>query len=104
MEQAAARADAERQSFAAVAAELDRLYRCLARRRASPAATATRSPAARGSRSTCTCTRSHSHDCSIPVDELLDHAESIGLGAIAVTDHNRFGGAQEAVELARNRG
>ena len=37
------------------------------------------------------------------VEELLDHAESIGLGAIAVTDHNRFGGAQEAVELARDR-
>ena len=26
-----------------------------------------------------------------------------GLGAIAVTDHNGFGGAQEAVELARGR-
>jgi predicted metal-dependent phosphoesterase TrpH len=46
---------------------------------------------------------SWSHDCSIPVDELLDHAESIGLGAIAITDHNRFGGAQEAAELARGR-
>jgi predicted metal-dependent phosphoesterase TrpH len=46
---------------------------------------------------------SWSHDCQIPVDELLDHAESDGLGAIAVTDHNVFGGAQEAVELARGR-
>jgi predicted metal-dependent phosphoesterase TrpH len=45
----------------------------------------------------------HSHDCSIPVPDLLDHAESIGLGAIAITDHNRFGGALEAQELARNR-
>ena len=70
---------------------------------ASPEATATRLPAARGSRSTCTCTRTHSHDCSIAVPELLDHAESIGLGAIAITDHNRFGGALEAQELARNR-
>jgi hypothetical protein len=44
-----------------------------------------------------------SHDCSIPVAELLDHAERIGLGAIAITDHNAFGGALEAVEQARRR-
>ncbi|MGZ4290883.1 MAG: glycosyltransferase [Gaiellaceae bacterium] len=44
-----------------------------------------------------------SHDCSIEVDDLLDHAEAEGLGAIAVTDHNVFGGALEAVERARNR-
>jgi predicted metal-dependent phosphoesterase TrpH/glycosyltransferase involved in cell wall biosynthesis len=46
---------------------------------------------------------SWSHDCSIEVEELLDHAEAEGLGAIAVTDHNVFGGALEAVELARGR-
>ena len=46
---------------------------------------------------------SWSHDCSIEVDELLDHAEAQGLGAIAITDHNVFGGALEAVEKARNR-
>jgi predicted metal-dependent phosphoesterase TrpH/glycosyltransferase involved in cell wall biosynthesis len=44
-----------------------------------------------------------SHDCSIEVDELLDHAEAQGLGAIAVTDHNVLGGALEAVERARGR-
>ncbi|HEX6789495.1 MAG TPA: glycosyltransferase [Gaiellaceae bacterium] len=44
-----------------------------------------------------------SHDCSIDVDELLGHAEAEGLGAIAVTDHNVFGGALEAVERARDR-
>ncbi|HUG65816.1 MAG TPA: glycosyltransferase [Gaiellaceae bacterium] len=44
-----------------------------------------------------------SHDCSIPTEDLVDHAEEIGLGGIAVTDHNVFGGALEAVELARNR-
>ncbi|HET8968392.1 MAG TPA: PHP-associated domain-containing protein, partial [Gaiellaceae bacterium] len=44
-----------------------------------------------------------SHDCSIPAADLLDHAEAIGLGGIAVTDHNVFGGALEAVELARSR-
>ena len=46
---------------------------------------------------------SYSHDCSIGVEELLDHAEAIGLGAIAVTDHNVFAGAREAAELARGR-
>jgi predicted metal-dependent phosphoesterase TrpH/glycosyltransferase involved in cell wall biosynthesis len=45
----------------------------------------------------------HSHDCSVPVADLLDHAERIGLGAIAITDHNVFAGAQEAVELGRGR-
>ena len=44
-----------------------------------------------------------SHDCSIEVDELLDHAEAEGLGAIAITDHNVFGGALEAVAKARER-
>jgi hypothetical protein len=46
---------------------------------------------------------SWSHDCSIEVDELLDYAEAEGLGAIAVTDHNVFGGALEAAERARGR-
>jgi predicted metal-dependent phosphoesterase TrpH/glycosyltransferase involved in cell wall biosynthesis len=44
-----------------------------------------------------------SHDCSIEPAALVDHAESEGLGAIAVTDHNVFGGALETVELARDR-
>ena len=44
-----------------------------------------------------------SHDCSIDPAELIDHAEEEGLGAIAVTDHNVFGGALEAVEQARGR-
>jgi predicted metal-dependent phosphoesterase TrpH len=46
---------------------------------------------------------SWSHDCSIDVDDLLDHAEAQGLGAIAVTDHNVIGGALEAAERARGR-
>ena len=44
-----------------------------------------------------------SHDCSTTASDLLDHADAIGLGGIAITDHNVFGGALEAVELARNR-
>ena len=46
---------------------------------------------------------SWSHDCSIDPAELVDHAESEGLGAIAVTDHNVFGGALEAADYARGR-
>ena len=44
-----------------------------------------------------------SHDCSIEPSALVDHAEAEGLGAIAVTDHNVFGGALETVALARRR-
>ncbi len=44
-----------------------------------------------------------SHDCSTATADLLDHAEEIGLDAIAVTDHNVFAGALEAVALARDR-
>jgi predicted metal-dependent phosphoesterase TrpH len=99
---AEARAGAERQSYAAVAAELDTLYRSLARRRRPR-----RSGDPLAGRPWITCDlhmhTSWSHDCSIQVEELLDHAEAIGLGAIAVTDHNRLGGAQQAVELARDR-
>jgi predicted metal-dependent phosphoesterase TrpH len=46
---------------------------------------------------------SWSFDCAIDPAELIDHAEAEGLGAIAVTDHNVFGGALETVDLARDR-
>jgi predicted metal-dependent phosphoesterase TrpH len=46
---------------------------------------------------------SWSHDCSIDIDELLAHAEAEGLGAIAITDHNVFSGAQEVARLAEGR-
>jgi len=46
---------------------------------------------------------SWSHDCSIEIDDLLDHAEAEGLGAIAITDHNVLGGALDAVDRARGR-
>ena len=35
--------------------------------------------------------------------ELVDHAEAEGLGGIAITDHNVFGGALETADLARDR-
>ena len=96
-----AREAAEPQSFGAAARELDELYRGLATRRRS------RSAEPLGDRDWIVADlhmhTSWSHDCQIPVEELLDHAEAEGLGAIAVTDHNVFGGAREAVELARGR-
>ena len=42
----------------------------------------------------------HSPDCATPVPTLLDTASRVGLGAIAVTDHNEISGALEARELA----
>ena len=44
-----------------------------------------------------------SHDCSTEPAALVDHAEYEELGAIAVTDHNVFGGALETVEIAQGR-
>jgi predicted metal-dependent phosphoesterase TrpH len=101
-ESARARAGAEAHGFAAVARDLDELYRGLVRRRSRrPSA-----PSVDGRGWIVADLHLHtawSHDCQIPVEELLDHAEAQGLGAIAVTDHNVFGGALEAVELARGR-
>jgi len=45
----------------------------------------------------------HSFDCAVPVADLLDYAEAQELGAIAITDHNVFSGALEALELAQGR-
>ncbi len=42
----------------------------------------------------------HSPDCATPVTTLLETASRVGLGAIAVTDHNEISGAIEARELA----
>jgi predicted metal-dependent phosphoesterase TrpH/glycosyltransferase involved in cell wall biosynthesis len=101
-EAARARESAEPQSFAAAARELDELYRGLATRRR-----AERKAEPLADRDWIVADlhmhTEWSHDCQIPVEDLLDHAEAEGLGAIAVTDHNVFGGALEAVEQARDR-
>jgi hypothetical protein len=92
------------QSFAAVAAELDALYAQLATRR-RPKSGRSADPLA-GRDLILVDLHMHtswSHDCQVDVEDLLDHAEAIGLGAIAVTDHNVFAGAAAAVELARHR-
>ena len=100
------RARAERQSFDRVAAELDAEYRRLVRKRRDRGASATEDDPLAESDWIAVDLHMHtdwSHDCSTPAGDLLDHAERIGLGGIAVTDHNAFGGALEAVELARGR-
>jgi predicted metal-dependent phosphoesterase TrpH len=101
-EAAAARANAEEQTFDHVARELEAVYNALGTRRR------------KGRQSEPLADRpwivadlhmhtSWSHDCSIDAAELVDHAEAEGLGAIAVTDHNVFGGALETVDYARGR-
>ncbi len=104
---AAGRAAAESQSFDRVAEELDAVYSSLVRkRRGSRDTAANGGDPLEGRDWIAVDLHMHtdwSHDCSIPAADLVDHAEGIGLGGIAVTDHNAFGGALEAVELARGR-
>ena len=97
---------AERQSFDLVAKELDGLYRRLSRKRRDGARVGNGEDPLEGRDWIVVDLHMHtdwSHDCSIQVTDLLDHAEEIGLGGIAITDHNVFGGALDAVELARGR-
>jgi predicted metal-dependent phosphoesterase TrpH len=97
-----ARAEAEGQSFAIVARELDELYRSLARRRHAPAG---RDDPLRDRPWILADLHMHtnwSHDCAVDPADLIMYAEANGLGAIAVTDHNVFGGARETVELAQD--
>jgi predicted metal-dependent phosphoesterase TrpH len=100
------RARAEQQSFGRVAAELDAVYRHLVRKRRDRVASRTEDDPLADRDWLAVDLHMHtewSHDCSTPAADLLDHAERIGLGGIAITDHNAFGGAREAVELARKR-
>lgn len=46
----------------------------------------------------------HSGDCATPVEHLLATARDVGLGAIAVTDHNEVSGAFEAASKADDFG
>jgi hypothetical protein len=101
-EGAEARAEAEPQTFAAVAAELAEIYSGLAGRKRPP-----RRAEPLGDRPWIVADlhmhTSWSHDCAVDAGELVDHAIAEGLGAIAVTDHNVFGGALEAVDYAEGR-
>jgi hypothetical protein len=98
----AARAEALEHDFAAVSAEMEGIYESLPHRRRRRSST---DPLA-GRPWIMADLHMHtswSHDCSIDAGELVDYAESEGLGAIAVTDHNVFGGALEAADQARGR-
>jgi predicted metal-dependent phosphoesterase TrpH/glycosyltransferase involved in cell wall biosynthesis len=97
-----AREQAQTQSFSAVAAELDGIYESLARRRRPPKPA---DPLANREWIVCDLHMhtSWSHDCTVDPADLVMYAEAIGLGAIAVTDHNVFGGALETADLARGR-
>ena len=99
---AAGLVEAGASSFAALADRVLEVYGAVAAKKKSPAA---RAAAAERDRIVVDLHMhtSWSHDCSTEVDELLDHAEAEGLGAIAVTDHNVLGGALEAAQRAVRR-
>ncbi len=103
------RSRAEKESFERIAASLDALYSSLARKRRAPRRAGVEvdgDDLLAGRDWIVVDLHMHtrwSHDCSIEVDDLLDHAEAIGLGGIAVTDHNAFGGALEASDRAQVR-
>jgi len=101
-QQERSRADAERQTFDDVAAELDDLYAGLTRRRRPRKAS---EPLADRPWIVADLHlhTSWSFDCAVDPLQLVDHAVAQGIGAIAVTDHNVFGGALETVDAARDR-
>ena len=101
---AEARASVEGQTFADVGRELEEIYEGLrGRKRASK-----RDADPLADRDWIVVDlhmhTSASHDCQVPPDLLLDQAEAEGLGAVAITDHNVFSGALEAMRLANGRG
>jgi hypothetical protein len=103
----AARRGIAGKTFDDVAAELEDVYTSVGRRRRASQRAVTKSDEPLGDRDWILADlhmhTSWSADCSIEVEDLLTYAEHAGLGAIAVTDHNVFGGALEAVEQARDR-
>jgi predicted metal-dependent phosphoesterase TrpH len=98
-----ARGEAERQTFTDVAHELEEIYEDVRARKRS----GRRDAEPLGDRDWIVVDlhmhTSASHDCRVAPELLLEHALAEGLGAIAITDHNVFSGAQEVAELARGR-
>jgi predicted metal-dependent phosphoesterase TrpH len=93
--------------WAAVAAELEALYRRLLARRHDDAG----DPELRARLAERPLIEvdlhmhtDHSTDCATPVDVLLRTARDRGLGAIAITDHNEVSGAIEARKIAEQLG
>jgi predicted metal-dependent phosphoesterase TrpH len=102
-EQERAAGEAQGQTFAHVAEQLDALYAQIARRR-KPRRPAVDPLADRPwIVADLHMHTSWSFDCTVEPGELVDHAEAEGIGAIAVTDHNVFGGALETVDTAKGR-
>jgi len=98
---AAAQASVEGQTFADVARELEAIYEGLRGRKRSSKRDADPLADRDWIVVDLHMHTNASHDCRVPPDVLLDHAEAEGLGAVAITDHNVFSGALEAVRLAR---
>ena len=96
-----ARAEVSGQTFAEVARELDELYGSLAKRRHAPRLETDPLRDRPWILADLHMHTSWSHDCAVDPADLIMYAEANGLGAIAVTDHNTFGGALETIELAR---
>jgi predicted metal-dependent phosphoesterase TrpH len=93
--------------WAAIAGELEAIYRRLLDRRHSPDG----DPEVRERISKRPLIEvdlhmhtDHSGDCATPVDVLINTARDRGLGAIAITDHNEVSGAIEARKLAEELG
>jgi predicted metal-dependent phosphoesterase TrpH len=99
----AGRASAEHQTFGDVARELEDIYEGLRGRRRGASREGDRLADRGWIVVDLHLHTSASHDCRVPPTQLLEHAEAEGLGAIAITDHNVFSGAEEVVELARGR-
>jgi hypothetical protein len=102
-EAANARSEAETHTFSEVASELEGIYTSLGSRRRKRRHAEQPLADRPWILADLHMHTSWSHDCSIDAAELVDHAEAEGLGAIAVTDHNVFGGALEAADYARTR-
>jgi predicted metal-dependent phosphoesterase TrpH len=93
--------------WAAVASELEAIYRRLLARRHDPDGNAQvrRQIAARPLIEVDLHMHTdHSPDCATPVEVLLETARDRGLGAIAITDHNEVSGALEARRIAAEMG
>ena len=102
-EQEKSRREAEGQTFDHVADHLDALYREIASRRKPKRPLADPLADRPWIVADLHMHTSWSFDCTVDPAELVDHAETEGLGAIAVTDHNVFGGALETVDAAKGR-
>jgi predicted metal-dependent phosphoesterase TrpH len=97
----------EDRDWAAVAAEFERIYVDLARRRHSGVGDEAARRRIAGKpliEVDLHMHTDHSPDCATPVEVLLETARDRGLGAIAITDHNAVSGAIEARRIAAEMG